>query len=139
MTCQDKFSILNGSGEVGNTHWIRVCLRSTNDWMDDGGRFSLERITLPYGGEGYGQRRKRGECEECGIGLAVWRNCQYCLRHSASTQPLAWCLDCEEPEHLSAWEQTRCPEHGGAPILEPWPIIPEEDWNGDFNQMDMVD
>ena len=115
MSSHQRFDVLNGAGRVGLVHWRRVYLRNANLWMELE-RFSLDRITLPYGGEGYGHNQILGECEECGIGLAAWRNCQHRVRHSASSHPLACCLACELQEHIRAWDQTRCPEHGGSPF-----------------------
>ena len=52
MPSHQRFDILNGAGRVGLVHWRRVYLRNANLWMELE-RFSLDRITLPYGGEGY--------------------------------------------------------------------------------------
>ena len=117
MTSHHRFDVLNAAGKVGLVHWRSVYLRNSNLWMELE-RFSFDRITLPYGGEGYGHHKTLGESEECGIGLAAWRNCQHCVRHRLSSHPLSWCLICERPEHLRAWDQTRCPEYMGGPILE---------------------
>ena len=136
MSSHQRFDVLNGAGRVGLVHWRRVYLRNANLWQELE-RFSIDRITLPYGGEGYGHHNTLGECEECGIGLAAWRNCQYCVRHSASSHPLSWCLACEQQDHIRAWDQTRCPAHGGEPILEAWPNVPEEDWDDDIEVMEV--
>ena len=61
------------------------------------------------------------------------------LRHSVSSHPLSWCLSCEEAEHLKAWDQTRCPEHGDAPILEAWPDLPEENWDYDIELTEVAE
>ena len=74
MDQQDKWNVLNGAAEVGARHCARLYRRDANDWFEHE-LFSLDCVLLPHGGEGHGNWKIFGKCENCDVGLAAWRNC----------------------------------------------------------------
>ena len=130
MTRTDRWIVLNSRTDGAAVYWERNYLRSCNRWQKEE-HFSLDRVLLPHGGQGYGDRRTYGECRVCGVELPAWRRCDDCVRFSNCSGTLDWCLSCEDDQHIADLQDNRCPTHEGPPTLQGLPEVPVENWDDD--------
>ena len=116
--------------EQQHGNWTREESERQDEESEQGITYA-NRLHLPYGGEGFGDRTYYGNCAKCGQNMPAWRNCTSCQRFSNMTDCLSVCLNCEDEQHKRALQEEWCQDCDDSPTL---PALEEErmdteDWD----------